>query len=191
MLLATGGVAGAVLVGVLNRNEPTNVSDRKLPLVLRGVQALGTLHTARHTYENVFEYSTSRQPLQWVAMVPGGAELVRTGTRNVVLVSATGEIEAGVDLARATVERSGDTVTVRLPKPQLFEPKVDAKVHWQKSAVFWRDDNIALKAVRDAEDRIKEASLRQHILETAADVAGKRVKSLARDMGMDVSVAFG
>jgi len=152
---------------------------------------MGMLHTAKHTYENVFEYSTSRQPLQWVAMVPGGTELVRTGTRNAVLVSARGEIEAGIDLSKATAVRSGKSLTVRLPRPQLFEPKVHAKVHWQKSAVFWHDENIALKAVRDAEDRIKKASLRQHILETAADEASTVVKSLARDLGVDVDVTFG
>lgn len=190
LLLAFGGVAVAVVLSVLSRSEPSVVFERKLPLVLRGVQALGTLHTAKHRYENVFEYSTHRRPQQWVAMVPGGSEVVAVGTRNVVLVSASGEIEAGVDLSRATIEKSGNAVTVWLPKPQLFEPKVDAKVHWQKSSVFWRDENISLKAVRDVEDRIKAASLQQNILETASDEASKRVKAFASDFGVDVTVKF-
>lgn len=189
--LIAGFAFGGLLVGVLTRGQGTVAdTDRKLPLVLRGVQALGTLHTAKHSYENVFEYSTSRQPQQWVAMIPGGSDLVTSNTRNSVLVSATGEIEAGIDLSKATIEKSGSGVTVWLPKPQLFEPKVNAKVHWQKSSMFWRDDNIALKAVRDAETRIKAASLQQNILETAANEASVRVKTFASDMGVDVAVKF-
>lgn len=178
------------MFSVLCRPSPTVVFDRKLPLVLRSVQALGTLHTAKHRYENIFEYSTHRRPQQWVAMLPGGSDLVAAGTRNVVLVSASGEIEAGVDLSKATIEKSGSSVTVWLPKPQLFEPKVEAKVHWQRSTAFWRDDNISLKAVRDAEDRMRAASVQENILETASEEASMRVKAFASDLGVDVTVKF-
>lgn len=182
------------LVGLAGRGEGER-QPTPLPVVLERVQALGDLHTTRYAYNNVFEYTTSREPEEWVARL-GMGSLVRGATRNRALVSAHGTVEAGVDLRRAQARYeqtpAGRRLVVTLPPPTIYPPHVDAKLHRAQGGMFWRDDNLALKAQADAGERFVLAGRQQGILESARDGARNQVASLLEGVvDVPVHVEFG
>lgn len=152
-----------------------------LPVILQNIQSLGELHTTRYTYNNVFEYQSSKKPAEWAERI-GMGSVVRSATRNRALVSATGTVEAGVDLAQADARYEGvpgkQTLVVTLPQPTIYPPQVDAKVHDTKKGMFWRDENLGLKAQKDASRRFTLASREQGILKSARTSAEARIKAL-------------
>jgi len=158
------------------------------PLVLEKVQALGELHTARYTYQNVFEHATSRRPAEWATYVPGASSLVRSSTQNTALVEVHGDVEAGVDLSKAHLEQTpGQNPRLILPHAVVYRPHVDAVLHDVKVGFFWRDDNIGLEAERNARLRFRQAAKEQGIVAQAE----KNVKSqLAAIVSPNVEVLF-
>jgi hypothetical protein len=164
----------------------------QMPLLLTMVQGMGELHSARYTYENVFEYETFRQPAKWVSYVPGGESLVQSTTRNSALVSVNGTVEAGVDLRRATMEKRPDgTITVTLPQPKVYPARVETRLHKHRVGAFWGDPNIALKAERTAAARFTGAAVEQGILEKAKTETEETVVRLLANAGVKgASVVF-
>lgn len=144
------------------------------PMVLEKVQALGELHTARYTYRRVFETETSRPVAEWAQAIPGAASLVKSTTKNTALVSATINVEAGVDLGAA--KKVGRWIV--LPHARIYEPTIDGQVHQHKAGLLWRDDNIGLAAVAQAKRQAQEAAVKQGILNRAENEAVLRVRSL-------------
>lgn len=161
----TRGVSGA----------PVGSEVRAMPMVLRQVQALGELHSARYHYENVFEQRTYLKPQGILANFPGAAELARATTQNEALVSAQGAVEAGVDLTLAKT----DGKRLILPHAEIYEPQVELNLHSVRRRFFWRDDNIALKAVADAKSRMRDAAATQGIRDEAERNAKNQVARIA------------
>lgn len=116
------------------------------PVVLKEVRDLGELRTVSHHASRVFEYESHRQPEGWSEHVPFAREVLAAATSNKVLVSAEGDIQAGVDLTRAEVKETANSIEISLPAVEVFEPVVKLQVHNQKDGVFWRDLNIVGKA---------------------------------------------
>lgn len=160
-------VVGIAVIGSRLSSQPES-EIAPAPLVLEKVQSLGELHTARYTYQNVFEHTTSRSPAEWATYVPGAASLVRSSTQNSALVEIHGDVEAGVDLSKAHLEeRPGQNPRLILPHAVVYRPNVDAVLHDVKVGMFWRDDNIALEAERNARFRLREAARQQGIVAQA------------------------
>ena len=171
-------VLGAFLLGGFLMFTLRTTSDEAqptpMPLLLQKVQALGELHTARYTYQHVFEQRTSRRAQEWAQAVPMVASLVRASTSNSGLVSATAQVEAGVDLSKARLEGS----TFIVPKPHVYRPAVEAKMHEVRRGLLWRDDNLALTAVGAMETRVRTAAVEQGILKEAETNARKQLTTL-------------
>lgn len=150
-----------------------------MPPVLQKVQALGELHTARYTYQNVFEHATARQAAEWARYIPGATSLVRNTTRNSALVEVHGKVEAGVDLSKAKmVTTPGKPAILVLPHAKAYRPDVDAKMFNVRPGVFWRDDNLGLNALADARARLSQAALQQGILREAERNAVTQIQKL-------------
>jgi hypothetical protein len=145
-----------------------------LPLILRQVQSLGELHTARYAYENVYEHHTHLRPQGVLAVFPGASSIALAATRNSALVSADGTVEAGVDLSQARIEAN----QIVLPRARMYEPQVHAKLHQVRRGMFWRDENLALDAVGDAKERMAGAAREQGILSEAEKNAVAQVRRL-------------
>ena len=154
------------------------------PLVLQRVQALGDLHTARHTYQHVFQQETSRPVADWAAYIPGAASLVKSTTSNTALVTMKAEVEAGVDLSKAHMEGR----ILVLPRAQIYTPSLEGKMHDHKAGLLWRDDNIAFTAEDEARANAVRAAKRGGILKLASDEAASRVAVLLKSLGSDVAV---
>ena len=153
-------------------------------MVLEKVQALGDLHTVKHTYQQVFSQETSHPVADWATYIPGAASLVASTTKNTALITMKAEVEAGVDLSKAKMVGK----TLVLPKPQIYTPTMQGKLHDHKSGLLWRDDNIAFTAEDQARMNAVRAAKKGGILKMAADEATSRVTKLARALGSDVVV---
>lgn len=151
------------------------------PVVVEGVQDLNRLATVRWR-ESVI-----------VTRESGGTELERFLAGEKVLLVATGDVEAGVDLAslgRDDVKVSGETVTIRLPEPEILSVSLDE----QKTGVYDRDfgplnlrpdDDLVEQARAAAVDRIEQAARDEDILDQAEQNAEDSIRAFVRTLGFE------
>ena len=147
-------VRAVPILGPLLEEKPARTTMG--PVVVEGVRELDQLATVRWT-ESV---PVTRQS--------GGDVLDRLFSGEEVLVIATGEVEAGVDLSeigKEDVRVEGDTVTMRLPEPEILSSSLDE----EKTRVYDRD--FSLLNVRPDDDLVEEARLRaiEKVEETARE----------------------
>ncbi|HEX7705181.1 MAG TPA: DUF4230 domain-containing protein [Thermoanaerobaculia bacterium] len=106
---------------------------------------------------------------------------------------ATGDVIAGIDLSRLTVEdvwRSPDgTLHVRLPPPHILVSRVDNKesrVMSRKTGMLRRADiNLESRARQHAEENIRAEALRKGILPLAAKNAEAKMGDLLHTFGFE------
>jgi Protein of unknown function (DUF4230) len=151
------------------------------PVVVEGVQDLNRLATVRWR-ESVI-----------VTRESGGTELERFLAGEKVLLVATGDVEAGVDLAslgRDDVQVNGETVTIRLPEPEILSVSLDE----QKTGVYDRDfgplnlhpdDDLVEQARAAAVDRIEQAARDEDILDQAEQNAEDSIRAFVRTLGFE------
>ena len=151
------------------------------PTVVEGIQDLDRLATVR-----------------WTESVPvtresGGTGLERFFTGERVLLIASGDVEAGVDLARIgeeDVRVEGDVVTIRLPEPEVFSANLDEGA----TDVYDRDfsplnlrpdDNLVEEARDEAVERIEAAARENGILEQAQTNAEESIHAFVTTLGFE------
>jgi hypothetical protein len=149
------------------------------PVVVEGIQDLNRLATVRWR-ESVI-----------VTRESGGTELERFLAGEKVLLVATGDVEAGVDLAslgRDDVKVNGETVTIRLPEPEILSVSLDE----QKTGVYDRDfgplnlrpdDDLVEQARTAAVDRIEQAARDEDILDQAEQNAQDSIRAFVSTLG--------
>lgn len=165
-----------------------------LPLVLSRIQSMGELRTASYTYQNVFEFETSKRANEAVRWVPGVDSLVQSATRNRALVTVHGDVEAGIDLEQVQCRyrrtpMGQDVLVVSLPRPEVYEPVVRTHVHAARAGVLWADDNLAIKAQSDASRRMVAEGKAQGIEEQASREAEARLRALLKPL-VEVPIEF-
>jgi hypothetical protein len=112
------------------------------PVVVEGIQDLDQLATVRWR-ESVI-----------ISRESGGTELERLVSGERVLLVATGDVEAGVNLADLEgddVRVAGETVTIRLPEPEILSVSLDE----DETGVYDRD--LGLLNIRPDDDLVEEA----------------------------------
>ncbi len=159
------------ILGPLLEEKPARTTTG--PVVVEGVRELDQLATVRWT-ESV---PVTRQS--------GGDVLDRLFSGEEVLVIATGEVEAGVNLAeigKNDVRVEGDTVTMRLPEPEILSSSLDE----EKTRVYDRDfsplnvrpdDELVEEARLRAIEKIEETARENGILETAETNAEDSIRA--------------
>lgn len=183
-VLAVGFLAG-------RQSGPAHEPRFQLPLIVERVQGMGELHTVSHSYQNVMDYSTAREPSDLARMLPGGSQVVSNLTRNEGMLAVHGKVEAGVDLRQATARMEGKTLVLSLPEPTVYPAQVKVFVHDHKGGLMWRDHNFALKAQQSAGERFEQASRAKGILDQAKSEATKTLKSLLQSSwDGDIRVEF-
>ena len=165
------------LLGPLLEEKPPRTTTG--PVVVEGVRELDQLATVRWT-ESV---PVTRQT--------GGDVLERLFSGEEVLVIATGEVEAGVDLSeidRGDVRVEGETVTMRLPEPEILSAALDE----EKTRVYDRDlsplnvrpdDDLVEEARLRAVEKIEETARENGILETAEQNAESSIRAFVTTLG--------
>jgi hypothetical protein len=167
------------LLGPFFVEEPTRTTIS--PVVVEGIQELDRLATVRWTESVV------------ITRESGGTQLEQFLTGERVLLVATGEVEAGVDLAEMDeddVRVDGDRVTVDLPEPQVLSSSLDE----ERTRVYDRDrgllnlgaDEVLVQEARqDAETEVVSAAEENGILETAERNAEESIRAFVTTLGFE------
>jgi hypothetical protein len=165
------------IVGPLLGEKPPRTTTG--PVVVEGIQELDQLATVR-----------------WTESVPvtretGGDILDRLFDGERVLVIATGEVEAGIDLGdigKDDVSVNSDTVTIDLPEPEILSASLDE----EKTRVYDRDfsplnvrpDDLVEEARLQAVEKIRDAR-ENKILDTAEHNAEDSVRAFVTTLGFE------
>jgi hypothetical protein len=151
------------------------------PVVVEGIQDLNQLATARATQSVI------------VTRESGGGRIERFLVGERVLLVAVGEVEAGVnleDLSRDDVRVEGETVTIRLPEPELLSSSLDE----ERTRLYDRDrgilnlrsdDALVQEARIEAERRIREEAERSGLLDRAESNAETSIRAFALSLGFE------
>lgn len=151
------------------------------PVVVEGIQELDQLATVRWRESVV------------VTRESGGTQIERFLTGERVLLVATGDVEAGVDLAQLgedDVRVDGDSVTIRLPEPEILSASLDE----ERTRVYDRDfgilnlrpdDALAEEARVAAVERIEEAARNEEILQEAEQNAEDSIRAFVTTLGFE------
>ncbi len=170
-------VQAVPVLGGLLEERPARTTTG--PVVVEGVRELDQLATVRWT-ESV---PVTRQS--------GGDVLERLFSGEEVLLIATGEVEAGVDLAEIgadDVSVEGDTVTMRLPEPEILSSSLDE----EKTRVYDRDfsplnvhpdDELVEEARARALEKVEAAARENGILKTAETNAQDSIRAFVTSLG--------
>ncbi len=168
------------LIGPLLQERPARTTTS--PVVVEGVRELDQLATVRVT-ESIL-----------VTRESGGENaLDRLFSGEKVLLVATGDVEAGVDLSEIgedDVRVEGETVTIRLPEPEVLSASLDE----EKTRVYDRDygplnlrpdDDLVEEARAEAEERIEAAARENGVLKTAETNAEGSIGAFVRVLGFE------
>jgi hypothetical protein len=167
------------IVGPLLGEKPPRTTTG--PVVVEGIQELDQLATVR-----------------WTESVPvtretGGDILDRLFSGEQVIVIATGNVEAGVDLGdihKDDVSVNGDSVTIDLPKPEILSASLDEEM----TRVYDRDlsplnirpdDQLVEEARLQAIQKIKGVARENEILDTAKQNAEVSIRAFVTTLGLD------
>ena len=121
----------------------------------------------------------------------GGDVLERLFSGEEVLVIATGQVEAGVDLSEidgGDVRVEGETVTMRLPEPEILSASLDEET----TRVYDRDfsplnvrpdDDLVEEARLRAVEKIEETARQNGILRTAEGNPERSIRAFVTTLG--------
>jgi hypothetical protein len=151
------------------------------PVVVEGIQDLNQLATVRWK-ESVI-----------VTRESGGTELEQLVSGERVLLVATGEVEAGVnlqDLGRDDVRVNGETVTIRLPEPEILSVSLDegeTGVYDRDFSLlnFRPDDALVEEARAVAVNKLEEAARGEDIIDQAEQNAENSVRAFVTTLGFE------
>ena len=176
---AVGAVLGAGLIlYATTRTEPGTRVDLSGAAVVTRIQELGRLETASFTIEKIIEAGKDGNAFQKLLF---GDKL---------LLVAHGEVVAGIDLSKVTVNDvrvEGSTLRVTLPKPEVLHVRLDS----EKTRVFDRKQGLLARADKDlesearlaAEQSIKAAACDSRVLDIASENATKQLRALFTALG--------
>ncbi|HEV8132154.1 MAG TPA: DUF4230 domain-containing protein [Acidobacteriota bacterium] len=159
-----------------------NVSQ---PTVVRQIQQLKRLETVVYTMEKIVEGERE-----------GLLPKFLTGERLLLIVH--GEVIAGIDLGDIgprDVAIDGRNVKLRIPRAQIFTARIDngkTRVYSRDTGILtWADPNLETEVRREAERQLREAALKDGILQTAEQNARATLSSLLKGFGFEgVEVAI-
>lgn len=173
-------MAGLPVVGpLLFEERPARTTTG--PVVVEGIKDLNQLATVRWR-ESVI-----------VTRESGGTELERFLVGEKVLLVAAGNVEAGVDLqemGRDDVRVNGETVTIRLPDPEVFSAGLDedaTRVYDREFGILnlRPDDELAEEARTAAVEKIEQAARDEEILVQAERNAENGVRAFVTSLGFE------
>jgi hypothetical protein len=168
------------LIGPLLQERPARTTTS--PVVVEGVRELDQLATVRVTESILVTRESGSE---------NALDRLFSGER--VLLVATGEVEAGVDLSEVgedDVRVEGETVTIRLPEPEVLSASLDE----EKTRVYDRDygplnlrpdDDLVEEARAEAEERIEAAARENGVLDTAETNAEDSIRALVGILGFE------
>lgn len=158
-------------------------STPRWPDVITQVRELSRLEGVSYHVERVVDLEDEQRALLGLVM-----------TRDAILLVASGEVVAGVDLARlapgdVAVAADGRSVKIRLPPAEVFSARLDSErtyVYRRKTDLLAkRQESLETRARQAAEQTLRSAAEAAGILKRAEDSVSRTVKSLVRSLGFE------
>ncbi len=151
------------------------------PVVVEGVKDLDQLATVRWTESVVITKET------------GGNAIKKTLTGEKVVLVATGEVQAGVDLSSledSDVQVEDNRVQINLPPAEILGSSLDegnTRLYDRDQGLLRLrpDDELVEEARTDAEEAILAAAQKNDILETAEQNAESSIRALVTTLGFE------
>lgn len=194
-LFVFGLVAGGVLVGALAYRmlaptpEPVETIIRETPDVVRAVQDLARLESARMHMERVVDLRDR-----------GSSLFGLVETEDAILLVAAADVSAGVDLTRMSdgdviIEPDLHRATIVLPPPEIFEARLDNEhtyVHTRETSTLAEPSpGLETRARQEAERTLRTSAESAGLLQRARQNAKTTIMALVRSLGFDeVEVRF-
>jgi hypothetical protein len=157
---------------------PTVVIQAQGPSVVQSIRSLSRIETSQYTVERVLTGESTG------ALPPF--------TSDKILFIARGEVIAGVDLQKLSeddVQVVSDTVTIRLPAPEILSSRLDnekSRVYDRQTGIFTKaDPNLESQVRQRAEEEIKSAALEDGILDKARENAETTLRTLLHSLKYD------
>jgi hypothetical protein len=180
--------------GVLGRLSPRwlapGAEGARGPAVITQVRELSRLEGVSYHVERVVDLKNEQHRLFGLVAAD-----------DAILLVASGDVVAGVDLGQVqpsdvSVAADGRSVTLRLPRAEVFSARLDntrTYVHSRKTDLLaLRSESLETEARQAAEQTLRTAAEDAGILKRAEDSVARTVSSLVRALGFDnVRVAFG
>jgi hypothetical protein len=172
------GAPGALSTQVQQVLNPTPTIIASPQTVVREVQNLARLETSSYTIEKVITAQSGEGPLGFLF-------------QDKLLLVAQGQVIAGVDLARMSVDDvqiAGTTAYVTLPAAEIFVATLDNEntyVYDRQTGLFGQQIDLETLARQEAEAAILQAALEDGILTQAQDNAEAYVGGLIRALGFE------
>jgi len=173
--LGRNGIWGHVARFVSGRSTQVDVSA---PAVLDRIRRLSRLETVAFSMDKIVEGERE------------SAYLPNFLVGEKLLLIAHGDVTAGVDLAElkpGDVWVHGDSVTVRLPQPQILSTRIDnarTRIYSRTTGVLvTADPNLETQVRQAAEDQITKSALADGILDRAGENARSNVSALLAGLG--------
>ena len=167
-------VRGSNALSRFRRDDPAQ------GIVLREVKALGKLELVRYTFKDIVEHE------QLNTFLPNANALL------IVQGEATGCIDL-TKISLADITSTGDSVTVRLPNPELCSWKInhDRSRVYDTRFAFLDNSQLVSDAYRQAERQIRQSALSGGILEQTRQNADRMLRPLLmRISGRRVGLVF-
>ena len=170
-------VRGSSALSRFRRGDNTDQS-----IVLKEITALGKLELVRYTFKDIVEHEQSNP-------------FIFLPNANAVLI-VEGEATGCIDLTKilpADITTTGDSVTVRLPKPELCGWKInhDRSRVYDTRFAFLNDAQLVSDAYRQAEHQVRQSALTGGILEQTRQNADRMLRPLlTRVAGRRVRLVF-
>jgi len=182
--LRTGLDLRGVVSAITGGPAPVTISS---VTVLERVQALQELHTVRYVYSS---YVNSQRDMPDILKGLYGDNLV---------MIAVGYVEAGIDMSKlsaADVTQQGDTITIKLPSPQLLSCYLDenaSQIVARDTGIFARPaSNLDQEARRFAIRQARDDAVNKGVLDEAKSNAQTLVTKFVSGLGVkNVSVVLG
>ena len=167
----------------------TTTVVRPTPQVVVAVRDLARLESAEYHMERVIDLE-DRQT-RFFGLVEA---------EDAILLIASGEVTAGVDLTRmqdgdVVVDPDARTAVITLPEPEILRTSLDNErtyVHHRSTdALAERSETLETRARQEAERTLRDAAIEAGILDRARDNTRQTVATLVRSLGYDdVQVRF-
>lgn len=161
----------------------------RAPAVITQVRELSRLEGVSYHVERVVDLKDEQRMLFGLVAAD-----------DAILLVASGDVVAGVDLARlqpsdVSLAADGRSVTLRLPRAEVFSARLDnarTYVHSRKTDLLaLRSETLETQARQAAEQTLRAAAEEGGILKRAEDSVARTVSSLVRALGFqNVRVEF-
>lgn len=176
-LILAAFVGGILTLLLAPRSEPDPT------VVAARIQAIGELRTARSHSVHLERVESSWETPAPFQALPGAGAVVSALTKNEALISVTGQVDAGIDLRRARVERDGKDLVVVLPRAEVFRPAASGRLEHQKAGLLWRDPHLPLRGLDEGAARLVRSARESGLARRAEREAEVLIQGLAEKGG--------